>query len=64
MFLHHFYPDRASDDVDEPETAFTARTARWEIETGEFWGNFPQAYSMPGQTNAAMQLSRRWDDVL
>jgi hypothetical protein len=63
MFLHHFYPDRASDDFDEPETAFTARTIRW-IETGEFWGKFPRAYSMLGQTNAAMRLSRRWDDVL
>jgi len=31
---------------------------------GEFWGNFPQTYSMLGHTNAAIHLSRRWDDVL
>lgn len=37
---------------------------RLHIETGEFWGNFPQTYSMGGQTNAAMHLSRRRDDVL
>jgi hypothetical protein len=63
MILHHFYPDRAPDDFDEPETAFTARTTRWQIETGELWGNFPRAYTMLGQTNAAMHLSRRKDVV-
>lgn len=56
MFLHHLYPDRAPDDFDEPETAFNARTTRWRVETGKFRGNFPQ--------NAAMHLSRRWDDLL
>ena len=34
------------------------------IESGELWGNFPQTYSMVGLINAAMQLSRRWEDVL
>lgn len=34
------------------------------IETGELWGNFPQTYSMVGLVNAAMRLSRRWEDVL
>lgn len=34
------------------------------VETGELWGNFPQTYSMVGLINAAMQLSRRWEDVL
>ncbi|WP_292442265.1 hypothetical protein [Mesorhizobium sp.] len=57
MFLHHLYPDRVPDDFDEPETAFNARTTRWRVETGKFRGNFPQ-------TNAAMHLSRRWDDLL
>jgi hypothetical protein len=28
------------------------------------WGNFPQTYSMVGLVNAAMRLSRRWEDVL
>lgn len=34
------------------------------VETGELWGNFPQTYSMVGLVNAAMRLSRRWEDVL
>lgn len=32
--------------------------------TGEPWGNFPQTYSMVGLINAAMRLSRRWEDVV
>jgi len=32
--------------------------------TGELWGNFPQTYSMVGLINAAMRLSRRWEDLL
>ncbi|MBF0355298.1 MAG: glycoside hydrolase family 15 protein [Alphaproteobacteria bacterium] len=31
--------------------------------TGELWGNFPQAYSMVGLINAAMRLSRSWEEV-
>jgi GH15 family glucan-1,4-alpha-glucosidase len=34
------------------------------VDTGELWGNFPQTYSMVGLINAAMRLSRRWEDVL
>ena len=34
------------------------------VETRELWGNFPQTYSMVGLVNAAMRLSRRWEDVL
>ena len=34
------------------------------VETNELWGNFPQTYSMVGLINAAMRLSRRWEDVL
>lgn len=34
------------------------------VESGELWGNFPQTYSMVGLINAAMHLSRRWEDVL
>jgi len=32
--------------------------------TGEQWGNFPQTYSLVGLINAAMRLSRRWEDVV
>jgi GH15 family glucan-1,4-alpha-glucosidase len=32
-------------------------------ETGELWGNFPQTYSMVGLINAAMRLSRSWEDA-
>jgi GH15 family glucan-1,4-alpha-glucosidase len=32
--------------------------------TGELWGNFPQTYSMVGIINAAMRLSRSWEDEL
>ena len=28
------------------------------------WGNFPQSYSMVGLINAAIKLSRRWEDVV
>jgi GH15 family glucan-1,4-alpha-glucosidase len=31
--------------------------------TGELWGNFPQTYSMVGLINAAMRLSKRWEDA-
>lgn len=32
-------------------------------ETGELWGNFPQTYSMVGLINAAMRLSRSWEEA-
>ena len=32
-------------------------------ETGELWGNFPQTYSMVGLINAAMRLSKTWEDA-
>mgnify|MGYP003769330507 CR=1 FL=1 len=32
--------------------------------TGEAWGNFPQTYSMVGLIQAAMRLSRRWEEVV
>jgi pentatricopeptide repeat protein len=31
--------------------------------TGELWGNFPQTYSMVGLINAAVRLSKRWEDA-
>jgi GH15 family glucan-1,4-alpha-glucosidase len=31
---------------------------------GEHWGNFPQTYSLVGLIQAAMRLSRRWEDAL
>ena len=33
-------------------------------ENGALWGNFPQTYSMAGIINAAVRLSRPWDDAL
>jgi GH15 family glucan-1,4-alpha-glucosidase len=33
-------------------------------QTQEAWGNFPQTYSMAGIINAAVRLSRTWEDVL
>ena len=33
-------------------------------QTGELWGNFPQTYSMVGLINAAMHLSRPWEEAL
>jgi GH15 family glucan-1,4-alpha-glucosidase len=32
--------------------------------THELWGNFPQTYSMAGIINAAVSLSRTWEEVL
>ena len=32
--------------------------------SGEHWGNYPQTYSLVGLIQAAMQLSRRWEDAL
>jgi GH15 family glucan-1,4-alpha-glucosidase len=32
-------------------------------ETGELWGNFVQTYSMVGLINAAIRLSKRWDQA-
>jgi GH15 family glucan-1,4-alpha-glucosidase len=34
-----------------------------DLETGELWGNFPQTYSMVGLINAAVKLSRGWEDA-
>lgn len=33
-------------------------------QTGELWGNYPQTYSMVGIINAALHLSRRWEEML
>jgi len=33
-------------------------------QTGELWGNYPQTYSLVGIINAAMRLSRSWEDAL
>lgn len=32
--------------------------------SGEWWGNFPQTYSLVGIVNSAIRLSRSWEDVL
>jgi GH15 family glucan-1,4-alpha-glucosidase len=32
-------------------------------ETGELWGNFPQTYSLVGLINAAMRLSKSWEEA-
>jgi GH15 family glucan-1,4-alpha-glucosidase len=32
--------------------------------SGELWGNFPQTYSMAGIINAAVRLSRPWEEAL
>ena len=32
-------------------------------DTGELWGNFPQTYSMVGLINAAMRLSKTWEEA-
>ncbi|GAP65067.1 glycoside hydrolase-like protein [Mizugakiibacter sediminis] len=32
--------------------------------SGEAWGNFPQTYSLVGLVNAAMRLSRPWEEAL
>ena len=32
-------------------------------ETHELWGNFPQTYSLVGIINAAVRLSRRWEEI-
>ena len=32
--------------------------------TGTLWGNFPQTYSMAGIINAAVRLSRSWEEAL
>ena len=34
-----------------------------DVHTGELWGNFPQTYSMVGMINAAMRLSRSWEEA-
>lgn len=31
--------------------------------TGELWGNFPQTYSLVGLINAAMRLSKPWEEA-
>ena len=33
------------------------------FEDGEGWGNFPQTYSHVGLINAAMRLSRSWQEA-
>ena len=33
-----------------------------DVKTGELWGNYPQTYSLVGIINAAMRLSRNWEE--
>lgn len=33
-----------------------------DVKSGELWGNYPQTYSLVGIINAAMRLSRRWEE--
>ncbi len=33
-----------------------------DVKTGELWGNYPQTYSLVGIINAAMRLSRKWEE--
>lgn len=33
-------------------------------QSGDLWGNYPQTYSMVGIINAAVRLSKKWEDVL
>ncbi|MRH78955.1 glycoside hydrolase family 15 protein [Spiribacter sp. C176] len=35
-----------------------------DTQSGELWGNFPQTYSMVGLINAAVRLSRSWEEAL
>ena len=35
-----------------------------EPNTGELWGNFPQTYSMAGIINAAVRLSKPWEEAI
>ncbi|MEL6300265.1 MAG: glycoside hydrolase family 15 protein [Pseudomonadota bacterium] len=35
-----------------------------EPKTGELWGNFPQTYSMAGIINAAVRLSKPWEEAI
>ncbi len=35
-----------------------------EVKTGELWGNYPQTYSLVGIINAAMRLSRNWEEAV
>jgi GH15 family glucan-1,4-alpha-glucosidase len=32
--------------------------------TGEWWGNYPQTYSLVGIINSAIRLSRSWEEAL
>ena len=32
--------------------------------SGEWWGNFPQTYSLVGIVNSAIRLSRSWEEAL
>ncbi|MEQ9813079.1 MAG: glycoside hydrolase family 15 protein [Azospirillaceae bacterium] len=34
-----------------------------DVKTGELWGNFPQTYSLVGMINAAMKLSKPWEEA-
>lgn len=35
-----------------------------DLTTGELWGNYPQTYSLVGLINAALKLSKPWDEAL
>jgi hypothetical protein len=54
--------------------AHTQGTPRWPLDwpssataqsvhSFRLWGNFPQTYSMVGLINAAVRLSRSWEDA-
>ena len=48
---------------EEASHTFALTKTTFDPETGELWGNFPQAYSHVGLINTAMRISQAWEDA-
>jgi len=54
---------RMFEDILKRRNAFGLLSEDIHPETGELWGNFPQAYSMAGIINTATRLSSSWEEA-
>jgi len=54
---------RMFEDILDRRNAFGLLSEDIHPETGELWGNFPQAYSMAGIINTATRLSSSWEEA-
>ena len=56
-------PVRLEGESEDPDRLISPVREDLDPATGQLWGNFPQTYSMVGLINAAMRLSKPWEEA-